>query len=89
MDCMCSWAKKTRKDLDRAVRMVAGLCDFYLDDKEHVRKVRRVVRAKKQINNGPRTTVYKYGVKVPRSVKHVIELDKAIGNTMWKGEMTL
>eukprot|EP00957_Ditylum_brightwellii_P087146 6632022-Ditylum_brightwellii.AAC.1 len=33
--------------------------------------------------------VYKYGIKVPRSVKHAIKLDKANGNTMWQGAMTL
>eukprot|EP00957_Ditylum_brightwellii_P061733 4684463-Ditylum_brightwellii.AAC.1 len=33
--------------------------------------------------------VYKYGVEVPRSVKHAIELDKVNGNTMWKDVMTL
>eukprot|EP00957_Ditylum_brightwellii_P009268 701074-Ditylum_brightwellii.AAC.1 len=38
MDCVCFWAKKNLRDLDRAVRRVAKLYDFYLDDKEHVRK---------------------------------------------------
>eukprot|EP00957_Ditylum_brightwellii_P144744 11025689-Ditylum_brightwellii.AAC.1 len=36
-----------------------------------------------------RTITYKYGVKVPRSVKHDIDLDKANGSTMWKDIMTL
>eukprot|EP00957_Ditylum_brightwellii_P018277 1377094-Ditylum_brightwellii.AAC.1 len=60
-----------------------------MDDKEHIRKVRHVVRAKKQNGNGPRTMVYKNGVKVPIGVKHAIELDKANSDTMWQDTMTL
>eukprot|EP00957_Ditylum_brightwellii_P084882 6454508-Ditylum_brightwellii.AAC.1 len=33
--------------------------------------------------------VYKYGIKVPQSVKHAFELDKANSNTMWQDTMAL
>eukprot|EP00957_Ditylum_brightwellii_P207350 15352571-Ditylum_brightwellii.AAC.1 len=42
-----------------------------------------------QNKKNPRTMVYKYGVKVPQSVKYVIELDKVNGNTIWRDAMAL
>eukprot|EP00957_Ditylum_brightwellii_P181572 13830723-Ditylum_brightwellii.AAC.1 len=77
------------RDLDRAIRRLACLYDFYLDEDKSIRKVRRVIRAKKKKAKGPRTTVYKYGVEVPRNVKHALELDKQNGNTMWQDAMAL
>eukprot|EP00957_Ditylum_brightwellii_P128100 9770462-Ditylum_brightwellii.AAC.1 len=86
---MCSLAKKTLRYLDRSVRRVVRLYDFYLDGNEQVRKVRHAVRAKKRDKKGPRTMVCKYGVEVPQGVKHALELDKANGNTMWQDTMAL
>eukprot|EP00957_Ditylum_brightwellii_P086369 6572229-Ditylum_brightwellii.AAC.1 len=75
------------RDLDRAVRQIAHLYDFYLDEDENIRKVRRVIQAKKKKAKGPRNTVIKYGIKVPQNAKHAIELDEKDGNTMWQDAM--
>eukprot|EP00957_Ditylum_brightwellii_P211906 15366746-Ditylum_brightwellii.AAC.2 len=52
-------------------------------------KVRRVVQAKKKKAKGPRTTVYKYVVEVPRNVQHALQLDKQNNNTLWQNAMAL
>ena len=35
------------------------------------------------------TPKYKFGVEVPRNVKHALEIDKANGNTTWMDAMML
>eukprot|EP00957_Ditylum_brightwellii_P015175 1143336-Ditylum_brightwellii.AAC.1 len=49
------------QDLVRAIRCIAHLYDFYLDDDENIRKVRRVIQAKKKKANGPRKMVINWG----------------------------
>eukprot|EP00957_Ditylum_brightwellii_P070504 5357682-Ditylum_brightwellii.AAC.1 len=88
-DCTCSWAKKALRDLDRSVRRVAKLFNFYLDDNDRVKKAHCIIRARKQNKKSPRTMVYKCGFKVPQSVKYAINLDKTNGNTMWRDVMAL
>ena len=46
-----------------------------------LRKRDRYVRAarKRKLNNR-----YKYGVEIPRNVKHALELDRNNGNTFWR-----
>eukprot|EP00957_Ditylum_brightwellii_P013699 1032605-Ditylum_brightwellii.AAC.1 len=59
------------------------------DQDDHVRKVRRIVQAKKKRQKMRRILVYKYGVEVPHNVKHALELDKLNGNMMWQDAMAL
>jgi hypothetical protein len=78
------WAKKTIRDLDRAVRRIARLYHTYLDEEDDVYTVRRVLRRnkkKKKFTPGPS---FKYGVEVPQSVRQALEFDKANGNTAWQ-----
>ena len=84
------WAKKTLRDMDRAVRRVARLYDFYLDNNDEVRKVRRAQKGgnkkKKQNYSQP---IFKYGVQVPRNVRQAIEFDKVNGDTFWQDAIKL
>eukprot|EP00957_Ditylum_brightwellii_P018686 1404063-Ditylum_brightwellii.AAC.1 len=59
-------------DFDRAVKQIVRLYDFYLDNHNKDRRIRRAVRARKKKAEGPRMMVLKYGVEVPQSVKHAI-----------------
>eukprot|EP00957_Ditylum_brightwellii_P168491 12825425-Ditylum_brightwellii.AAC.1 len=60
-----------------------------LDEDENIRKVRRVIQAKKKKANGPRKRVIKYGIEVLWNARHTIELDKKNGNIMWQDTMAL
>ena len=76
------WAKKTLRDIDRAVRRIARIYDFYLDEKDEVFAVRRTMnRKKKKFSMKP---VYQYGIRVPRTVQEAVQLDKENGNTAWE-----
>jgi hypothetical protein len=65
-DQTLDWAKKTLRDLQRAVRRVARLYNFHLDKNNDVYLVRRVQKCKKKIYSIK--PILKYGVRVPRSV---------------------
>ena len=88
-DRALSWAKKTLRDLDRAVRRVARLYDFFLDDDDNIRKIRRQkVRAKKK-KSGFGQKVFKFGIQVPRTVKEALQLDAKNGNTLWQDALEI
>ena len=82
-DRVISWAKKVLRDYDRAVRRIARLYDFVLNDDDTIRKVRRAVRAKKKKLKGKPPTRFKYGVQVPRNIMDAQRLDQLNGNTLW------
>ena len=73
-DSNIAWAKKVLRDWRRAVRRIARLYDFYLDEDDNVCKVRR--SKKKKGKKIKRTSKLKYGVVVPQNVEEVIELDE-------------
>jgi hypothetical protein len=82
-DRVLQWAKKVVRDTDRAIRRIIRLYDFYLDENESIRKMRRVQkgsRKKRKVQQKPR---FKYGIEVPRNVGHALELDMRNGNTYW------
>ena len=87
-DRVLQWAKKVVRDMDRAIRRITRLYDFYLDDDDTIRRVRRIqkgkAKKKKKFTTKP---VYKYGILVPRNAAHAIELDRLAGNTLWQESM--
>jgi hypothetical protein len=87
-DRTLDWAKKTLRDLQRAVRRVARLYDFHLDKNNDVYLVRRVQKRKKKKIYSIKP-ILKYGVRVPRSVRDAIELDKSNGNSLWQDAIKL
>ena len=70
LDRNFQWAKKTLRDLERATRRLRRLYDFYLDESDHVRYIRRLnnKRKKKKFKGYTRQQL-KYGIVVPRTVK--------------------
>ena len=87
-DRVLQWAKKVVRDMDRAIRRITRLYDFYLDDDDTIRRVRKIqkgkAKKKKKFTTKP---VYKYGILVPRNAAHAIELDRLAGNTLWQESM--
>ena len=84
-DRILAWAKKTTRDIERAVKRITRLYDFVLDDNDNVCRVRRAVRAKKKNKKfKPRSKNFKYGVQVPRTIAEALELDAANGNNHWQ-----
>jgi hypothetical protein len=79
------WANKVLRDMDRAVRRIVRLYDFFLNDDDDVYTVRRVQNKKKR-KYSPKPT-FKYGVLVPQSVRQALEYDKENGNTLWYDAM--
>ena len=78
------WAKKTLRDLERAIRRLRRLYDFYFDDCEHIQYIRRVnKKRKKKRNFGSHVPQFKYGIEVPRNVKRALELDRKNKNSYW------
>jgi Reverse transcriptase (RNA-dependent DNA polymerase) len=88
VDRTLQWAKKTLRDVNRASRRVARLYDHYLDENEQVYSVRRIDNKKKKRPKARRPT-FKYGVEVPRNLKHAKELDAQNGNTFWEEAIKL
>ena len=80
-DRVLQWAKKVERDLRRAIRRIARLYNFFLDDNDEIKSIRRTRKSKKKFSTAPR---YKYGTEVPRNVKHALEIDKMNGNTFWQ-----
>jgi hypothetical protein len=82
-DRTMQWAKKTVRDIERAVRRIGQLYDYHLDDNDNVYNVRRAgVNSKKRKKQRP-TERLKYGVVVPRNVAQAYELDRINGNNFW------
>ena len=79
-DRVLSWAKKTLRDCERAVKRMVRLYDFVLDDDENIRRVRRALRAKKKNKRKAPPKRFKYGVQVPKDVNDAYRLDKDYGN---------
>ena len=52
--------------------------DFISDTKEYTRLINAVKTTKSM---GPK---YKFGVEIPRSVRHALELDRKNGNNLWR-----
>eukprot|EP00557_Chaetoceros_sp_GSL56_P014026 CAMPEP_0176478512 /NCGR_PEP_ID=MMETSP0200_2-20121128/1227_1 /TAXON_ID=947934 /ORGANISM="Chaetoceros sp., Strain GSL56" /LENGTH=1865 /DNA_ID=CAMNT_0017874457 /DNA_START=317 /DNA_END=5915 /DNA_ORIENTATION=+ len=89
-DRVLSWANRTMRNIRRATRRIVRLYDFFLDDDDNIRKVRRAVRAKKKkAGLAPRGKVFKFGIQVPRTIKEAYELDAANGNTYWQDAIKL
>ena len=85
VDRILKWAKNTVRDLDRAVRRITRLYDIYLNDHDEIKMTRRTVKgSKKKKKTYSNVPIYKYGIQVPRSVKHADELDVKNGNNFWK-----
>ena len=83
-DRVQSWANRTLRNLRRAQRRITRLYDFFLDNDDNIRKVRRAVRAKKKkAGMGPRGKVFKFGIQVPRTCKEAFDIDKANGDSTW------
>ena len=87
-DRTLAWAKNHLRNLDRAVRRIVRLYDFYLDGNDEVYSVRRAQNRKRKKAYNPQKQ-YKFGVQVPRNVREALELDKANGNTLWEDAIKL
>ncbi len=88
-DRTLQWAKKTLRDISRAVRRIALLYDHHLDANDDVFRSRRAgVNGKKRKKQRPKELL-KYGVEVPRTVSQAYELDKKNGNTFWHDAIKL
>ena len=90
-DRMQAWAKKTLRDISRTARRMVRLYDFHLDENEEVYSVRRAstqTNKKKKKKYDPKPQ-FKYGVKVPRTIKQAIDLDAANGNNLWQESIKL
>lgn len=85
-DRVLQWAKKVEKDLERAARRITRLYDFFLDDNDEVKHIRRAQKTKKKKKFSSATT-FKYGIEVPRTVSDAIRIDKTNGNTYWQDAM--
>ena len=78
------WAKKTLRDLERANRRLRRLYEFYLDDSDHVRYIRRTNnKRKKKKFKGFAPKQFKDGLEVPKNVKQGLELDRLNGDSYW------
>ena len=55
--------------------------DYINDTKEYTRLI-RVLRTSKSMGSK-----YKFGVEIPRSVKHALEIDRRNGNNLWREAM--
>ena len=86
-DRVLQWANKVVRDTNRAIRRITRLYDFYLNEDDTIRKVRRNIRGKKKKKKFSNKPVYKYGILVPRNADHAIEIDEANGNTEWQDSM--
>eukprot|EP00957_Ditylum_brightwellii_P131736 10046967-Ditylum_brightwellii.AAC.1 len=64
-DCVLQWAKKTMRDLEWAMHQTVRLYTFYLNNNEQVKKVRRVIWAKKKKQKSPDQQYLYMGLKSP------------------------
>jgi hypothetical protein len=84
-DRTLTWAKKVTRDLKRTARRISRLYyHFFLDENDDAYRVRRIQKnRKKKRRKITKTPTFKYGVQVPRNVKHAFELDKLNGDSYW------
>ena len=84
-DRTLQWAKKVLRDMHRAIRRITRLYDFFLDDDDSIRKVRRIQsnKGRKKKKPAQHRRQFKYGIEIPRNVEHALKLDEANGNTFW------
>ena len=85
-DRVLNWAKKVMGDTDRALRRITRLYEFYLNDDDTIKRVRRNQNGKKK-KKFTTKPVYKYGIQLPRNTKQAIALDKENGNSLWQDSM--
>lgn len=73
------------RDMHRAIRRITRLYDFFLNDDDSIRKVRRLQtnKGRKKRKPAQHRRQFKYGIEVPRNVEHALKLDEANGNTFW------
>ena len=82
-DRTMQWAKKTVRDIERAIRRIGKLYDHHIDENDYICNVRRTgVNTKKRKKQRPMERL-KYGVVVPRNVAQAYELDRLNGNNSW------
>ena len=77
-----TWATKTYRDLNRAVRRLIRDFHFEFDDHEDIKCVRRTAKTNNKKRKSYRAETFKYGVKVPRNVKEALKFDDD-NNTYW------
>ena len=70
--------------MERAIRRVARLYDFFLNENNEIKRARWAIRAKKKRVYGPKEKKLKFGIEVPRTVKDAFKLDQKNGNTLWQ-----
>ena len=78
-----TWATKTYRDLNRAVRRLIRDFHFEFDDHEDIKCVRRTAKTNNKKRKSYRAETFKYGVKVPRNVKEALKFDDDNNNTYW------
>ena len=89
-DRVLKWANKVVRDMDRAIRRIVRLYDFYLDEEENVKCIRRTQKkGSRKKKKPPARNRLKYGIKVPVSVEEALAIDAANGNTLWRDAMGL
>jgi hypothetical protein len=88
-DPRLTWARKTVRDVRRTIKRIRRLYDFFIDDNDQVYRKKKVRGAKKKKRLDRKKPVVKYGVEVPRSVKHARELDAINNDTKWQEAIDL
>jgi Reverse transcriptase (RNA-dependent DNA polymerase) len=88
-DRTLQWAKHTLRDLTWTIRQITRLYDFYINDNDEIRRAPCAQKGGKKKKHNYSVPVFKYGVEVPRSVRHALELDKKNGNTFWADAIKL
>ena len=68
------WAKQQKGDMRRFIRLALGGTDY---------RYREILKTKAAIKSMP-TAKYKFGIQVPKGVKHALQLDKVNGNKLWE-----
>ena len=85
-DRTLQWAKKVVRDMNPAIRRITRLYDFFLDDDDTIRYVRRIQKRKKKWKPKP-IKRFKYGLEIPRNVEHALKIDEDNENTFWYDSM--
>lgn len=79
-----TWATKTLCDVNRAIRRLTRLYDFYLDDHDKICAEHILVCwAKKKSSRKPLVTMC-YAIEVPRNVEHAFKLDEEMSLKLGK-----
>ena len=84
-DPTLQWARKVLCNYNGALQRLTRLYEFFLDDDDEIKCVRRTRNTKKKkFSLAP---IYKYGIQVPRQVKEAYHLDKDNTKTFWQDAM--